>query len=97
MFYSNHIEAIVNTALAGEYLGAKIAFLVNLFNPEVIVVGRGVETAGDIFFSAVRRSVRKWAYEESVKVVKIVPTSLGEDVVATGAAALIIQDVFAKI
>ena len=81
---------------AGDYLGTKIAFLINLFNPEVVVIGRGIEKAGDIFFSAVRRSVRKWAYEESVKVVKILPTSLGEQVVAIGAAGLVIQDVFAK-
>lgn len=82
---------------AGEYLGAKLAFLINLFNPEVVVVGRGIEQAGDIFFSAVRRSVKKWAYDESVKIVKIIPTSLGEDVVAIGAGALVIQDLFSKV
>jgi N-acetylglucosamine repressor len=82
---------------AGDYLGAKIAFLINLFNPEVLVIGRGIEKAGDIFFSAVRRSVRKWAYEESVKVVKILPTGLGDKVVAVGAAGLVIQDIFTKI
>ena len=82
---------------AGEYLGAKIAFLVNLFNPEVIVIGRGVEIAGDMFFTAVRKSVRRWAYEESVKVAKILPASLGEEAVAVGAAALVTQDFFAKI
>jgi len=82
---------------AGEYLGAKIAFLINLFNPEVVIVGRGIENAGDIFFSAVRRSVRRWAYEESVKIAKILPASLGEDAVAVGAGALVTQDFFAKI
>jgi N-acetylglucosamine repressor len=82
---------------AGSYLGAKMSFLINLFNPEVVVVGRGVEKAGDVFFSAVRRSVKRWAYEESVKIVKILPTSLGEDVVAVGAAGLVIQDFFAKV
>ena len=82
---------------AGGYLGVKVAFLINLFNPEIIVVGRGIEKAGDVFFSALRKSVRKWAYDESVKVVKILPTSLGEDVVAAGAAALVVQDLFAKV
>ncbi|MBU1784953.1 MAG: ROK family protein [Candidatus Omnitrophica bacterium] len=82
---------------AGEYLGTKIAFLVNLFNPEVVVIGRGIEVAGDMFFSAVRKSVRRWAYEESVKVAKILPASLGEEAVAVGAAALVTQDFFAKI
>ncbi|MBF0494271.1 MAG: ROK family protein [Candidatus Omnitrophica bacterium] len=82
---------------AGEYLGAKIAFLINLFNPEVVVVGRSIEKAGDLFFSAVRRSVRRWAYEESVKIVKILPASLGDDSVAVGAGALVAQDFFAKV
>jgi len=82
---------------AGEYLGVKTAFLVNLFNPEVVVIGRGIEKAGDIFFSAVRKSLRKWAYEESVKIAKVVPTSLGEDVVAIGAGALVVRELFAKI
>jgi len=82
---------------AGEYLGAKVAFLINLFNPEVVVIGRGIEKAGDHFFTAVRRSIRRWAYEESVKIVKILPTSLGDDAVAVGAAALVTQDFFAKV
>lgn len=81
---------------AGHYLGTKIAFLINLFNPEVIVIGRGIEKGGDIFFGAVRQAVKKWAYEESVKVMKILPTSLGEEVVAAGAGALVMQDLFAK-
>ncbi len=81
---------------AGNYLGTKTAFLINLFNPELVVIGRGMERAGDIFFSEVRKSVRKWAYEESVKIVKILPTSLGEDAIAIGAGALVIQDLFAK-
>jgi len=79
---------------AGEYLGTKIAFLINLFNPEIVVIGRGIEKAGDIFLSSVRKTVRRWGYEESVKVSKILPTSLGEDAVAIGAAAVIAQDMF---
>ena len=82
---------------AGEYLGVKIAFLVNFLNPEIVIIGRGIEKLHNVFFSALRKSIRKWAYEESVKVVKIVPTSLEEDVVAVGAAALVMQKFFTKI
>ncbi|MFH1798732.1 MAG: ROK family protein [Candidatus Omnitrophota bacterium] len=81
---------------AGDYLGAKIAFLVNLFNPEIVVIGRGIEKGGSIFFSAIRKSVRRWSYDETVKVVKILPTSVGENVVAVGAGAVVIQNLFAK-
>ena len=92
-------EEITKRAIeeAGDYIGTKLAFLINLFNPEVVVMGRGIEKAGDVFLSAVRKSVRKWAYEESVKIVKVLPTSLGEEVVAIGAGAIVTRDMFAKI
>jgi len=82
---------------AGAYLGAKIAYLVNLFNPQAVVIGRGIEKAGDILIEAVKKAVNIWGYEESVKVVKIIPASLGEDTVAIGAGALVMQKMFAKI
>lgn len=82
---------------AGNYLGAKIAFLVNLFNPDAVVIGRGIEKAGDIFFEEMRASVKRWAYDESLKVARLVPSTLGEDAIACGAAALIMQQVFARI
>ncbi len=82
---------------AGNYLGVKISFLINLFNPEVIIVGRGVEKAWDSIFPAIRNSVRKWGYDESVKVAKILPTSLGTDVVAIGASALVVKNIFENV
>ncbi|OGW74975.1 MAG: hypothetical protein A2Z72_07610 [Omnitrophica bacterium RBG_13_46_9] len=82
---------------AGFYLGTKIAYLVNLFNPEAVVIGRGIERAGDVLLEAVKKTVKLWGYEESVKVVKIIPASLGEKTVAIGAGALVIQKIFAKV
>jgi len=89
--------AVKILADAGDYLGAKIAFLINLFNPDAVVIGRGIEECGEIFLDAVRRSVKKWAYEESLKIARIVPTSLGEDSIACGGAALVMQQIFSKI
>ncbi len=82
---------------AGEYLGAKIAYLINLFNPEAIVVGRGIEEAGNLFFDSLRRAVNRWAFEESAKVARVIPASLGGEAIAVGAGALVTQKVFAKI
>ena len=81
---------------AGMYLGAKIAYLVNIFNPEAVVLGRGIENAGDLLIDVVEKAVKRWGYEEAVRVVKIIPASLGEDTVAVGAGALVIQKLFAK-
>lgn len=82
---------------AGDYLGAKIAFMINLFNPDTVVIGRGMERGGEVFLEAVRASIRKWAYEESLKSARVIPTSLGEDSIACGAAALVLQQVYARI
>ncbi len=80
---------------AGERLGIRIAFLINLLNPGAVVIGGGVEAAGPVLIEAVKKMVRACAFEEMANAVKIVPARLGEDCVALGAASLVIRDVFA--
>ncbi len=79
---------------AGSQLGKKIAFLVNLLNPEVVVIGGGVEQAGSIFMDSAKRTVHSWAREENIRNLKIVPARLGENAVAMGAACLVLQRIF---
>ena len=81
---------------AGERLGIRIAFLVNLMNPGAVVIGGGIEAAGPLLLEAVKKMVRLYAFEEMANAVKIVPSRLGEDTVALGAAALVIRDTFAN-
>lgn len=82
---------------AGGALGVRIAFLVNLLNPDIVVIGGGIEQAGSLLLDAVRRSVKKWAFEEMAEVVKIIPARLGNNSVALGAATLVIRSVFSKV
>ncbi len=76
---------------AGCNLGRKIAFLVNLLNPEVVVIGGGVEQAGSVFMDSVKRTIHSWAREENIRNLRIVPSRLGESAVAMGAACLVLQ------
>ena len=46
---------------------------------------------------AIKKTVKMWGYEEAVRVVKIIPASLGEDTIAVGAGALVIQKMFTKV
>lgn len=82
---------------AGERLGVRIAFLVNLLNPGAVVIGGGVEGAGPVFIEAIKKMVRMCAFEEMANAVKIVPARLGENTVSLGAASLVIRDVFASV
>ncbi|MCX5715960.1 MAG: ROK family transcriptional regulator [Candidatus Omnitrophica bacterium] len=88
------VEAIER---AGSTLGIRIAFLVNLLNPDVIIIGGGIEQAGSVLLDSVRRAVKRWAFEEMAEVVKIIPARLGDSSVSVGAATLVIRNVFSRI
>jgi len=82
---------------AGERLGVRVAFLINLLNPGAVVIGGGVEAAGPVLIESIKKMVRMCAFEEMANAVKIVPARLGENSVALGAASLVIRDVFASV
>jgi len=73
-------------AVAAGYLGVGIANLVNIFNPEVIIIGGGVANMGDLLFEPVRKEVSERAYQLAAQAVRIVPAQLGEDAGVLGAA-----------
>lgn len=79
---------------AGRELGHKVAQLVNLLNPETIIVGGGLEMGGIPFVDAVRREIKRCAIREATEKLKVMPSQLGEDCVPLGAAALVIQNYF---
>ena len=69
------------------FLGLGIANLVNILNPEGIVLGGGVTGAGQIVFSVVESVVQQLAYGPA-KTVRIRPARLGAQAGVVGAAAL---------
>lgn len=81
---------------AGDELGRKIAFLVNLLNPEVVVIGGGIEDCGSTLLDAIKNSVKDWSVEEAAEVVKIIPSAFGENAVALGVVGIVAREVFAQ-
>ena len=78
-------------------MGIKIAHLVNLFNPQVVVIGGGLEEAGEEFLNKVSSTVKEWAFREVTEDLKIVYSQLRENAVALGAASLVMQKLFAQL
>ncbi|MBU4304184.1 MAG: ROK family protein [Candidatus Omnitrophica bacterium] len=79
---------------AGLNLGIRIAYLINLFNPEIVILGGGMEKAGDLIIEPIKRMVRRLAFEEPASMVRIIPSRLGENSVSLGAASLVIREIF---
>jgi predicted NBD/HSP70 family sugar kinase len=83
--------------MAAKRLGIKIAHLVNLLNPQIVVIGGGLEEAGDDFLNRVTLTVKEWAFREVTQDLKIVYSQLRENAVAIGAASLVIEKVFTRL
>ncbi len=81
---------------AGMNLGIRIAYLVNLFNPEAVVIGGGVEKAGELILEPIKNVVRKLAFTEQADMVRITTSALGENAVSMGAASLAMREIFLK-
>jgi len=73
-------------------LGAGIANVVNLFNPQMVVVVGGVTRAGDHLFGPLRSEVRRRAFDEAVEACRIVPGELIETAGVIGAAGIFVTE-----
>jgi len=78
------LEVVRETA---KFLGAGVANLVNIFNPDVIVLVGGVTLAGDRLFVPLRAEVKRRAFKPAVERCRIVPGALPGTAGVFGAAA----------
>ncbi len=74
--------------IMGEYIGMGLTSVVNLLNPEKIIIGGGVAEAGDILFEPIRETIAKRAMTIQ-REVEIVPAQLGNTAGVIGASLLI--------
>jgi glucokinase len=83
------IEQGVSTVpQAARYLGWAIANAIAIVNPDIVIVGGGVATAGAKFFRPLRATVRQLVFPVFRDNAQIVPPKLGQAVVVVGAALL---------
>ena len=82
------IDVVRETA---RLLGAGVANLLNIFNPDVVVLAGGVTHAGEALFEPLRREVRKRAFRPAVEACRIVPGTLAGSAGVIGAVAAFMQ------
>ena len=76
---------------AATYLGIGLVNLVNIFNPEMIIIGGGMSKMGDLLLAPARQVVQERAFQLPAQMVRIVPAQLGDDVGVLGAATFAYQ------
>jgi glucokinase len=82
------LEVVQDTA---RYLGTGVANLINILNPEVVVICGGVTRAGDHLFVPLRREVARRAFKPAVQACRIVPGELPGTAGVVGAARVFLE------
>jgi glucokinase len=78
--------AIETFRIMGSYLGIALAGLVDVLNPDLIVIGGGAAGGWDLFIETVENEIRERAFGPPAERVKVVRAALGNEAGILGAA-----------
>jgi glucokinase-like ROK family protein len=87
------IEALTET---GSLMGYGVANLVNVFNPEMVVLGGPLSIAGDYLLPPIREAVEHTTLPEIAEQVQILLSAFGADASVMGAVALVVENILAN-
>lgn len=76
-------------AIVGEYIGIGLTSVINLLNPEKVIIGGGVAEAGDLLLDPIRKTIKERAMVVAGSAIEIVPAQLGNSAGVIGASMLI--------
>ena len=79
------LKIIENTA---RYLGIGLAGIMNLLNPEIVVIGGGITDGGAGFVEKVAENIKKYAFFSAVEKLKVRKAELGNQAGFIGAGLL---------
>ncbi|RKU13383.1 transcriptional regulator [Candidatus Poribacteria bacterium] len=74
------------------YMGWGIANLVNILNPQIVLLGTIAVAAGDLLMNPIRRTVTEMAMQRPLESVKIMPAELGNSIGDLAAISLVIDN-----
>ncbi|MEK6753656.1 MAG: ROK family transcriptional regulator [Chloroflexota bacterium] len=86
-------EAIDSFAEAGHAMGQGLAGLINIFNPEKIVIGGPLSIAGEYLLPAIKETVARHALPEIDQQVEVLLSPFGPDASLLGAIAIVADDI----
>ena len=76
---------------AGTYMGLGIANVIQILNPEVIILGTIAVHAGDLIMDPIKAAVKEHSWSKSADACRIVPAALGDSAQDLAAIALWLQ------
>jgi glucokinase len=83
-------ELIARTAY---YLGVGLANLINIFNPEIIIIGGGLSNIGDMLLKPAFQEAKRRAFKQAYQAVRFTRAELGRNSGVLGAAAFALEQI----
>jgi len=77
----------------GFYLGIALAGLINVLNPEAVVIGGGAAAGWNLFMPEMIKQIRIRAYHEPAERARIIRAECGDDAGILGAARLAFEKI----
>lgn len=84
-------KALEVISTSAEYLGIGIANVINIFNPEVVIVGGGVAKGGNLLMKPAVAVAKRYSLDAAMANVSITTAQLENDAGVVGAAGLLFQ------
>lgn len=75
--------------IVGEYIGIGLTSVINLLNPERVIIGGGVAESGELLLGPIKKTIKERAMVVAGNAVEIVPAQLGNSAGVIGASMLI--------
>ena len=75
---------------AGEAVGMLASWLVNILNPELVIIGGELAAAGDVLLDPIRAGIHRHSIPSAAADMRVTAGVLGDRAEVLGAAALIL-------
>ncbi|MFW6138583.1 MAG: ROK family protein, partial [Spirochaetota bacterium] len=70
-----------------------IGGLINIFNPDLFIIGGGIAGAGKIYLDAIKRHIAEWTLPDSLQSTQLVLARLGDKAGIIGASLLVFENI----
>ncbi len=82
-------KAIKAYKITGKYLGLGLSDIVNILNPDILIIGGGISNAGNLLLAPARNTMKENIVSLLAKNTKVIKARLGENAGAIGATLLV--------
>lgn len=90
---ANNVMCSRVLAETGRHIGVAVTNLVNLLDPQRVIIGGDLSRAGDLVLDAIRQVVSQYAIPSAAASIEIVPSELGRRAAVLGAVASALDSV----